>query len=119
MSVEIQSDLIVSKFWKDVRDQLLKEYRSRRGLSGWKLIIRPRTDADNTFTKEPSKFNLTPGEAKQIDEESPDYDFDQEKKVASIIVPDTETLVADGYKLSAVELAEEFADNIESLFDCE
>ena len=89
MSVEIQSDLTTSKFWQDVRAHLWQELRRRELLVVWRVVILPRTRQEGSV----------------------DYDIDKGRHVATISVP--EPFYVDAGKMSAAELAEEFASDLE------
>jgi hypothetical protein len=59
MPVQIQSDMIVSTFWQDVKRHLEQELFARN-LASWTVVIRPHTQADDEFSDNPAKFNRHP-----------------------------------------------------------
>ena len=115
MLVELQGDLITSRFWQEVRARLANELQNRQRLSGWRVVIRPRTQEDNVFLKYREKFNLSEEDARELDEDSPDYDFDKHNHVVTVAAPG-ESFPAD---VAAGDLAKEIAANLESLVELE
>jgi hypothetical protein len=93
MSVEIQSDLTTSRFWQDVRAHLWQELRRRELLVVWRVVILPHTQ--------------------QAKEGRPHYSIEKGRHVATISVPDAKSFHVGEGKMSAAELAEKFASDLE------
>ena len=63
---------------------------------------------------------FTPKEAKAIDRSSPDYDMDRKTQTMTVAVPDSEQWAEPfgGWKMTAEDMAETFADDLELNQDC-
>jgi hypothetical protein len=116
MPVDLQSDFVVNEFWKSVTARLRDELTARR-LGKWKVILRPKTKADEDFTKDPGRYNLTPAEARRLEAQC-STDIDEANRVCTFSFSDGEQWFdADGHPLSATGLAMELADMLQCLVE--
>jgi hypothetical protein len=119
MPVQLQSDLIVSAFWRDVQRHL-SALLNERGLSVWAVILRPKTKADAEFTPDPERYGLTPREARQSDQSNWSSKIDDAERTCEFSFPgggEQWLDPDDGHVLSPPELAAELADDLELLTD--
>src|SRR5688500_4450282 len=116
MPVELESDLVTSEYWQTVKTEL-DAWLVRHGFDAWTVAIRARTRHDDTFSKAPAKFGLSPKQAQRLDRESPDFNVDEKSQTITIATPNGEDWLEGvaGQKLTAKELAQAFFDDLELL----
>jgi hypothetical protein len=114
MPVQIQSDMIVSKFWQDVKRYFEQELLTRK-LASWTVVIRPHTHADDELSEDPKEFNLSSPAGRRVDHSAVLHHVDEAKLIAEFVIPDDEKLSLLGEKelLAAEEVAAEFAYDLE------
>jgi hypothetical protein len=114
MPVQLQSDIIVSKFWQDVKRHFEQELFARK-LASWTVVIRPHTHADDELSDDPAKFNPSSPTSRRVDHSAVLHHVDAANLIAEFVVPNDEKLSQLGEKelLAAKEVAAEFAYDLE------
>jgi hypothetical protein len=106
MPVQLQGDMIDSRFWQDVKRHLDDELSTRK-LGPWTVVIRQHAGDDDESKSD------------NADHSAVLHYIDHAKLAAEFVIPNAEKLTALGNKglLVAKEVAAEFAHDLEIAVD--
>lgn len=137
MAFHVQGDLRTESFLEQVACEMERQFRAA-GYEGWRVVHRPRTGLDRTFSQteqfglifedendiqDMEQFGLIPEEAGDIGRTGADFQIDAVSPKVEIRIPDCSpgpwARPRTGVKLSAVELAREWAHHAMLLIQAE